>query len=48
MGGSHPNYTRFELEADDGEFRFLPTTHFIATVEDLTDTLDYGSDDIDG
>ena len=35
------------MEADDGEFRFPPTTHFIATVEDLTDMLDYGSEDID-
>ena len=43
-----PNYARFELAADDGEFCFPPATHFIATVEDLTDTLDYGSEDIDG
>ena len=35
-------------KADDGEFRFPPTTHFIATVEDSTDMLDYGSEDIDG
>ena len=27
---------------------FPPATHFIATVEDLTDMLDYGSEDIDG
>ena len=47
-GGSQPNYIWFELEADDGEFRFPPTAHFIATVEDLTDMLDYGSEDIDG
>jgi hypothetical protein len=39
---------RFELEADDGEFRFPHTAHFIATVEDLTDMLDYDSEDIDG
>ena len=48
MEDSRPNYVRFELEVDDGEFRFPPTTHFIATVEDLTDVLDYGSEDIDG
>ena len=36
------------MEADDGEFRFPPTTHFIATVEDLTDMLDYDSEDIGG
>ena len=47
-GDSQPNYVRFELEADDGEFRSPPTTHFIATVDDLTDTLDYDSEDIDG
>ena len=43
-----PNYIRLEPEADDREFRFPPATHYIATVEDLTDTLDYGSEDIDG
>ena len=48
VGDSQPNYIQFELEADDGEFRFPPTAHFIATVEDLTDMLDYGSEDIDG
>ena len=47
-GDSQPNYIRFELEADDREFRSPPATHFIATVEALTDMLDYGSDDIDG
>ena len=45
---SQLNYVRFELEADDGEFCFPPATHFIATVDDLTDVLDYGSEDIDG
>ena len=47
-GDSQSNYIRFESEADDGEFRFPPATHYIATVEDLTDMLDYGSEDIDG
>ena len=48
-GDLQPNYVRFELEADDGgEFSFPPATHFIATFEDLTDVLDYSSDDIDG
>ena len=46
-GDSQPNYVRFELEADDGEFRFPPATHYIATVEDLTEMLDYDSKDID-
>ena len=47
-GDSQPNYIRFELEADDREFCSPPATHFIDTVEDLTDTLDYDSEDIDG
>ena len=47
-GDSQPNYVRFELGADEGVFCFPPATHFIATVEDLTDMLDYGSEDIDG
>ena len=47
-GDSQPNCIRFKLEADDGEFRCPPATHFIATVEDLTDMLYYGSEDIDG
>ena len=45
---SQPNCVRSELEADDGEFCLPPATHFIATVEDLTDMLDYDSKDIDG
>ena len=45
-GDSQPNYVRFELRADDGEFCFPPATHSIATVEDLTGMLDYGSEDI--
>ena len=40
---SQPNYVRFELEADDEEFCSPP-----AAVDDLTDVLDYGSEDIDG
>ena len=31
--------------SDDGEFRFPPTAHFIATVEDLTDMLDYAGEE---
>ena len=46
-GDSQPNSVRFKLGADDGEFCFPPATHFIATVDDLTDVLDYGSEDID-
>ena len=29
------------------KLRSPPTTHFIATVDDLTDMLDFGSEDID-
>ena len=42
------NYAQPGLRAKSGEFYIPPTTHFIATVEDLTDMLDYGSEDIDG
>ena len=45
-GDSQLNYIRLEWEPD--EFRLPPTTHFIATVKDLTDMLDYDSEDIDG
>ena len=41
------NYIRLELGDDDGEFYVPPATHFIATIEDLTDELDYDSEDID-
>ena len=47
-GDSQSNYVRFELGADDGESCFPPATHSIATIEDLTDMLDYGSEDFDG
>ena len=33
--------------SDDEEIQSPPTTHFVATVDDLTDMLDYDSDDID-
>ena len=33
---------------DDEEIRRPPTTHFVATVDDLTDMLDFDSEDIDG
>ena len=43
-----PNYAQPGLGAENGEFYAPPTTHFIVTAEDLTDMLDYGSEDIDG
>ena len=47
-GDSGPNYVRCEWEADDDRIRCPPTTHFIATIDDLTDVLDFDSKDIDG
>ena len=47
-GDSGPNYVRLGWEADDNEIRCPPTTHFIATIDDLTDVLDFDSEDIDG
>ena len=47
-GDPWPNYVRLEWEADDEEIRSPPTTHLIATVDDLTDVLDFDSKDIDG
>src|SRR4051812_18779474 len=35
-------------DSDDEEIQNPPTTHLIATVEDLTDMLDFGSEDLDG
>ena len=46
-GDSWPNYVRREWEAGDKRIRCPPTTHFIATVDDLTDVLDFDSEDID-
>ena len=46
-GDSWPNYVRLEWEAGDEGIRCPPTTHFIATVDDLTDVLDFDSEDID-
>ena len=47
-GDSGPNYVRLEWEADNDGIRCPPTTHFIATIDDLTDVLDFESEDIDG
>ena len=42
-----PNYVRLEWDADDEEIRCPPTTHLVATVDGLTDMLDFDSEDID-
>ena len=47
-GDSWPNHVRLEWEADNEEIRSPPTTHLIATVDDLTDMLNFDSEDIDG
>ena len=47
-GESWPNYGRPDRDADDEEIRRPPTTHLVATVDDLTDMLDFDSKDIDG
>ena len=44
---SWPNYVWLEWEADNKEICSPSTTHFIATVDDLTDTLDFDSEDVD-
>ena len=47
-GDSWPNYVRLEWEAGDEGIRCPLTTHFIATVDDLTDVLYFDSEDING
>ena len=47
-GGSEPNYVRLEWEAGDEGIRCPPTTQFVATIDDLTDVLDFDFEDIDG
>ena len=42
------NYGQHGWDTDDEEIRSPPTTHFVATVDDLTDMLDFDSEDIDG
>lgn len=40
LGDSWPNYVRLKGEEGDKEIRCPPTTHFIATVDDVSDMLD--------
>ena len=47
-GESLPNYARQDWDADDEEIRGPPTTHLVSTIDDLTDMLDFDSEDIDG
>src|SRR3954462_12377868 len=47
-GEPRPNYGLRGWDSDDEEIQSPPTTHLIATVDDLTDMLDFGSEDFDG
>src|SRR3954469_9227827 len=47
-GEPWPNYVRLGWDADDEKIRSPPPTHLVATVDDLTDMLDFDSEDIDG
>ena len=43
-----PDCSQDGWDADDEEIQSPPTTQLVATVDDLTDMLDYDSEDIDG
>ena len=47
-GEPWPHYGQQGWDTDDEEIQSPPTTHFVATVDDLTDMLDFDSEDIDG
>ena len=47
-GEPWPDYGQQGWDADDEEIRNPPTTHFVATVDDSTNMLDFDSEDIDG
>jgi len=47
-GALPPSCMQLGLGAESGEFYTPPTTHLIATVQDLTNMLDYASEDING
>ncbi|EMS63475.1 hypothetical protein TRIUR3_24736 [Triticum urartu] len=47
-GEPWPDYGQQDWDAEDEEIRRPPTTHFVATIDDLTDMLDFDSEDIDG
>ena len=47
-GEPWPDYGQQGWDADDEEIQSPPTTHFVATVDDLTDMLDFDSEDIVG
>src|SRR4051812_24903864 len=43
-----PNYDLRGSDSDDEEIQSPPTAHLIATVDDISDMLDFGSEDFDG
>lgn len=45
--GPNPTYTRTGPDADYEDFYDPPTTHLVATVEDLTGILDYSSVEVE-
>ena len=45
-GDPWPDYGQECWDADDEEIQSPPTTHFVATIDDLTDLLDFDSKDI--
>ena len=47
-GGSWSNYVWQDWDAGDEEICCPPTTHLVATIDDLTDMLDFDTEDIDG
>ena len=47
-GEPWPDHGQEGRDADVEEIQRPPTTHFVATVDDLTDVLDFNSEDIDG
>ena len=47
-GEPWPDYGQRGWDTDDEEVQSPPTTHFAATIDDLTDMIDFGSKDIDG
>ena len=47
-GEPWPDYGQQGRDADDEEILSPHTTHFVATFDDLTDMIDFDSEDIDG
>src|SRR3954468_5208384 len=48
LGEPRPNYGLRGWDSDDEEIQSPPTAHLIATVDDISDMLDFGSEDFNG